>query len=204
MAEKPILFNGEMMRAILDGRKTVTRRVIKRKTPGLKVETTAREDDWLKNNLPDFVRFGWAKSPYGRPGDILVPRTTWAVHKDFDHLKPAELPDIHWLWYDGEKSPYGDFVAKPLAAGKSRPGRFLPKTLWSHMPKLRNTAVRVERLRDITEEDAIAEGIEPKEPKHVVSARYRFGQLWNSINEKRGYGWDSNPWVWVIEFEVCP
>lgn len=81
-----------------------------------------------------------------------------------------------------------------------RPLIFMPR--WASRILLEVTGVRVERIQDISEEDAVAEGIEPKEPNHVVSSRYRFGQLWNSINRKRGFGWDTNPLVRVIEFKV--
>jgi hypothetical protein len=173
MAEKPILFSGDMMWAANQGIKTQTRRVIRFPNDMVEWElhATTNGEAVIASNSNEFVMNRasdgkLAKSmqdrvlhcPYGRSGDLLVPRATWAVHKDFDHLKPTELEDIHWLWYDGEMSPYGKRVSKPVAAGKSRPGRFLPKTLWHHVPRFRNIGVKVERLQDITEEDARAEG----------------------------------------------
>lgn len=149
--EKPILFSGEMVNAILAGRKTMTRRVV-------------------KND---------AHCPYAS-GDTLWVRETFAVNcvggQDFLFYRADSYPD-------GDGAPW-------------KPSIFMPRK-YSRIT-LRITDVRVERLQDISEDDAIAEGIEP-DPH--VSTWLKFALLWNRINEERGFGWDTNPWVWVVRFE---
>ena len=76
---------------------------------------------------------------------------------------------------------------------------FMPR--WASRITLEITGLRVERLQDITEEDAVTEGLPPREQTGFDTARYRYHILWDSLNAKRGYAWDSNPWVWVIEFK---
>lgn len=148
--------------------------------------------------------------------------TTWATEKRLDHLKPTELCAVH-LWHAGEGTP------KPDWAGKSRPGRFLPNHLRPLMPMFDVLTVRAERVQDISEADAIAEGIEgnfknfagawknylfktphprfpivPTDKQHRLlgyrDPRKSFESLWDSINEARGFGWSANPWIWTISF----
>lgn len=202
--EKPILFTGEMVRAILDGRKTMTRRVMKPQPPNnaqscLMAADNSGDVKFFKDIIPHHVGLaltGWVKCPYGRPGDILYVREAWRVYLrencPFIQYKSDEYEEriTHDIYHDLQ------FRNRRITW---RPSIFMPK--WASRIRLRVTAVKAERVQDITEEDAIAEGIEPREPNHVVSARYRFAQLWNSINAKCGYSWDSNPYVWVIEFE---
>jgi len=204
MAEHPILFNGEMVRAILEGRKTQTRRVI----TGLGVFVETELSLGPPAVQPDGVTWVWPdgtikRCPYGQPGDTLVPRTTWAVSSNFDNRKPTNLPPIEqrcfWSYWDGD--------VKPLWAGKSRPGRFLPKRLWHLLPRLPVTSVRVERVQEISEEDACAEGCAPVVPGQLTACsvgqyQYGFRLLWDSISARRaGCSWCENPWVWIVEFE---
>lgn len=189
---KPILFNTDMVRAILEGRKTVTRRVVKF-NHGQNPQWTGYIPDghvlYGSNNIPA------AKAPY-RPGDILYVRETWA------------------------KSMAGTYIYKstdtPLILD-----RWLPSI---HMPKeaarlfLRVTDVRVERLQDITDEQAKAEGVQGfflgmGESGYAVRADSNtfyegpvgaFASLWNSTikpADRNQCGWEANPWVWVINFE---
>ena len=190
---KPILFNTEMVQAILDGRKTVTRRKIDRditnfcdvEVDGTLLDYQNCHGDFI--NPIDLCRY--------KVGDILYVRETWSIHECVKCQ--AGIPAL-----GGEckceyvyRASYGatDFRWKPSI----------------HMPKkaarifLKVTDVRVERLQDITEEDAIAEGMSKTLVDGVVfiSAKGNFHVLWDSLNIKRGYGWEDNPWVWVIEFE---
>lgn len=210
--EYPILFTPEMVKAILDGRKTMTRRVIKLAHDG---------DVWAGNVHPDGANDGWIawwpngtaddtrqcypngggfRCPYGQPGDLLVIRSTWAVLPEWDNHKPSDIPPDEigiWFWLAGTRE-------KPEGAGKSRPGRFLPKTLWHYLPRLEVTGVRVERVQDISEGDAKAEGAPRDWPgDRTSSGCYKswFSRAWNKINAKRGYSWDPNPWVWVVGFK---
>lgn len=195
MSEKPILFSTDMVKAIMDGRKTMTRRVIKPQPERIAPDS--------KNRLPlAFLADGtkWIKPPY-QPGDVLWVRETWAVDDN-----PACVPQYIYKADDG----------------------FYPEGGWRpsiHMPReaarlfLTVKEVRVEGLQDITEEDVKAEGVDwlddacysnngwcPSfyDPDSGGSPILRngFAALWDSINVKRGFSFESNPWVWKISFEV--
>ena len=205
---KGLLFTPAMARAVCQGRKTVTRRVIAPQ-PWADVRPVL-----MDNEDPAY----WAFGPEHFRCDYKVSErrcllTTWAVAKHFDDLKPTQLPDSHWdgkrshplpIWHAGE----GD---KPISAGKSRPGRFLPNSLRHVMPVYEIASVRAERVQDITTSEIAAEGWERRvdftrdEVVHRDAARDWFMDLWDSINLDRGHGWASNPWVWRVEFkEVKP
>lgn len=141
------------------------------------------------------------------PGERRCLLTTWAVHSGFDIWKPTALHrafiekhpirETFEFWHAGLGTP------KPEWAGKSRPGRFLPNHLRPLMPVFEIVSVKAERVQEISPDDCRAEGM-PVE-NNDVGVRYGFGQLWNSINESRGYGWQVNPWVWGVTFnEVTP
>lgn len=208
MREYPILFSGEMVRAILDGRKTVTRRVIKPQP------TFAEQPRWsfgdghsgkgwycCEDEYPDEGSIFWG-CPYGQPGDLLVPLTTWAALRSYDYLRPLALPEKTNIW------TYWSSDTKPAWAGKLRPGRFLPTRFRHLLPRLENSGVSVEQVQDISDADVIAEGVEQQ---HIDKHReffhpddvhgLAFAELWNSINVRRGYGWDVDPWVWVVRFK---
>lgn len=196
MKERPILFSGEMVRAILDGRKTMTRRVIKVQPPddayilGRMVESTARADrknegklHWIKFNDSRIISSDktYFKCPYGQIGDMLWVRETYIEDTNGIHYKADDKFNC----------------AKEL--GGWTPSIFMFRE-YSRI-NLEITNIRVERLSDITEEDAKAEGV-AKEGNTVYPYSFKemFSHLWDSINSKRGFGWDKNPWVWVIEF----
>lgn len=190
---KPILFNTEMVRAILDGRKTVTRRIVDPKY--IQSETAPIK---TADGIFHFWCYGEVKSPY-KVGDILYVRETWSTQ------------------YDGinDDNGYGQYVYKAdgtkLDNSRGSASRWYPSI---HMPKsaarifLKVTDVRVERLQDITEEQAKAEGVsglcydvETGEERYDMTF---FKILWDSTIKKQDidlYGWDANPFVWVIEFE---
>lgn len=179
MKIRPILFSSEMVQAILAGEKTQTRRVVK-----CRMEIDGDESGFgLEPTLA---------CPYGLPGDWLWVRETWAVHKDLDRIVPRDcIGSKVWFFATDHKDEW---------CGRWRPSIHLPYDF--HRITLEVTDVRCEPLQAISESDAEAEGIEPRVPNHVVGAVYRYAQLWNSINSKRGYSWDSNPFVWVVSFRV--
>lgn len=184
MSEKPIIFGSEMVKAILEGRKTQVRRVIKPQPP----------DDTFENDIPligyftlsngEQVGYGFCdveekdyKCPFGKPSDTLWVREKFLLHYPEDHsvlyfddMEKAGFEQSEWRW---------------------KPSIHMPR--WASRINLLIKDVRVERLQDISEEDAYAEG------GFTVG---QFIELWDSINAKCGYSWDENPWVWAIEFEV--
>lgn len=211
----PILFNTDMVRAILEGRKTVTRRAVKREKIEDVVNSPARKDN---PDIEDskFIRC-LIDSPY-EPEDILYIRETWQVFQThpsaygFDVLYRADQgirPCIFTPERYEKFEKYEDSKNHPRWVSS----QFMPKEaarIW-----LKVTDVRVERLQDITEEQAETEGgIDNRgfihnaenEYNNIHSARDHFAQIWNSTIKKPNldrYGWGVNPWVWVIEFERC-
>jgi hypothetical protein len=197
-----------MVRAILEGRKTQTRRVMVpvREIPDARAwreETVAgvsyAEPGYWVANIPDrygdsqSVYTGRAHCPYGVPGDRLWVRETFATHKHIpghieyraSHREPAEYPFGHI--YDDQT--------------RWRPSIFMPR--WASRLTLEITEVRVQRVQEISEDDCIAEGVEQWSDS-ANSPRWKFQCLWDSINAKRGFGWDKNPWVWAITFKQIP
>ena len=217
MAIKPILFNTEMVRAILDGRKTCTRRVIElpENMDGVPVGKSGDSSNPL-----GFMYPGGIKRPPYQPGDILYVRETWCALpvNEAGHMRGHS---IYYYRADGDLRPEG-------WRGKWRPSIHMPKEaarIW-----LKVTDVRVERLQEIGEDGVWDEGFKFKPPcltrvsadghtcdldgPCMSSIKYcdmtigeLFGrELWNSTIKKSDlnrYGWDANPWVWVIEFERC-
>ena len=209
MAIKPILFNTEMVRAILDGRKTCTRRLV-RFLPGENPQWTGYIRDGLMlyngRNEPCII-----KAPY-QPGDTLYVRETWCglPVNEAGHMRGHT---IYYYKADGELRPKG-------WRGTWHPSIHMPKEasrIW-----LKVTDVMVERLKDITEDGALREGSQGIRCNHVALGEHgctdcmntgwieppqvEFMQIRNSTIKKSDidrYGWDANPWVWVIEFERC-
>lgn len=196
MKERPILFSGEMVRAILDGRKTQTRRVIKPQPGndicGIYAEETAdfsgQTGRWILNAKTLTGKYwakGFIKCPYGQPGDRLWVRETFAY-------APGSLPEENRIWYKSDDELRRDELAV------WRPSIHMPRRASRINIEITNTGV--ERVQDITVENAISEGVDVYVGWHAEHAMKKFITLWNSINLDRGYGWDSDPWVWVIEF----
>lgn len=193
MKERPILFSGPMVRAIMDGRKTMTRRVVKPQ-PEMVFDGESLSDGnayggW-EPKLPP-----WSKWPY-QLGDTLWVRETWQGAVDGD--EPLYGIIYRASWNANEPAFKRDDRAEKYFTGVSkwRPSIHMPR--WASRITLEVTGVRVERLQDITEHDAIGEGVISSD--YDKTYRYAFSVLWDSINAKRGYGWAANPWVWVIEF----
>lgn len=206
--ERPILFSAPMVRALLAGSKTQTRRVVKRQKHPY--------GHWLS---PDEVALevrggtGAIRSPYGCPGDKLWVRETWASGWTYGGDYPCVLYKATGDGYIGsEQYPVRDVISSKFGihSGEAdasasntvrwRPSIHMPR--WASRITLEVTDVRVERLRSITDEDALAEGIYPTNTGlYPGSPRAAFRSLWNSLNAKRGHDWYANPWVWVIEFK---
>ena len=195
--ERPVLFSAPMVRAILHGRKTQTRRVVK-----------GHALEWLAPDTftPAVVALPEnGLSPYGYAGDRLWVRETWLADPPINGW-PG---DIEWSGCGRPISGVPRQYRAPehciYAASCGRdaslrwyPSIFMPR--WASRILLELTDVRVERLQDIGEDDAIAEGcFDEKEHDGSLPSRI-FAELWNSLNAKRGYGWDANPWVWAITF----
>ena len=225
MAIKPILFNTEMVRAILEGRKSCTRRIVKpQQLIGMlpdKCKNGAPEE-FLKEkklmfkpycDMTDIELINTAyKAPY-QPGDILYVRETWGISNMDDESKMAYI--VYRASEEQENEgcrevhlPDEKFEKMYESMAESEP-EWRPSI---HMPKeaariwLKVTDVRVERLQDMDKMDAVKEGIDTRLCINLNHALAKFKKLWNSTIKKSDidrYGWDANPWVWVIEFERC-
>jgi hypothetical protein len=187
MKERPILFSGPMVRAILDGSKTQTRRV-------------AKEFDEMPNLDGILQRFPHQNGcPHGAPGDRLWVRETWAVQHEYDAAAPSEI---------GASARWHYAATEDLGGLRKRPSIFLPRR--GSRILLEITDVRVQRLQEISEGDARAEGAQKSWTAadlidraagwpRLASYRSGFQSLWESIN---GTGsWDANPLVWAITFQ---
>ena len=220
-SERPILFSGEMVRAILEGKKTQTRRVVKPQPP-----------DWIKEfGYTAFTPKGhisgrgyWKgvpgdegpgekffKCPYGMTGMKL-----WVRESYFPNYYYSDEPDSNLTAY---KATW-EFGDHNFVAPKWKPAIFMPRAYSRITLEIVN--IRVERVQAISQADAKAEGADPwfacsdgmKEVENGVEfsiehcpeekRNYRKGYefLWDAINAKRGHSWESNPWVWVIEFRA--
>ncbi len=205
-AEHPIIYSSDMVRAYLEGRKTMTRR-----TQGLeKINTTSNLHNWVckgavshthlwrfENDAGDFIVI--IKCPYGQVGDVLWGRESFAMRTDgvdqilykadYEALvKILDLPEINIKWKPSIHMFRKDSrITQPIAE------------------------IRVERLQNITSDDIIAEGepYMPLPPEGLLNFGYtkpykytkeHFAYYWDSINAKRGYSWESNPWAWCISY----
>ncbi|QPJ91269.1 hypothetical protein HS042_24470 [Serratia marcescens] len=228
MKERPVIFNSEMVRAILSGRKTQTRRVIANVSPDncIPLQKPTKTKDGIYTHVMDAPGHGLC--PFGQVGDRLWVRETWADVNHDGHPAIAyradgglrvigeddgeeEDPNLEKYWF---AQWYADLISG--AEGNWRPSIHMPR--WASRITLEITAVRVERLNDISEEDAKAEGVRAIENNFGNGPSYcdyllpnlddtaewynrasdSFKSLWKSI-----YGaesWRANPWVWVIEF----
>lgn len=224
MRERPILFGGPMVRAILDGRKTQTRRVVKPR------------HDYIVDEIPDalgvyrvwpyFQPYVYAEPqtievpcPYGRPGDRLWVKETWGLVRPYDFtdwnrksIKDEQSPLASWdLVYRADFGLGLPYRTPDRETAYWRPSIFMKR--WASRITLEITDVRVERLHEISEADAVAEGVEraggfmttsgcwrryTSDGPSCESPRESFRSLWESIN---GAGsWAANSWVWAISF----
>lgn len=202
MSIKPILFNTEMVRAILDGRKSCTRRICKDAN-----ECTVPDMEFYNADKRTYAVHNFADKKHTEqlsiaertcpicPGDILYVRETW-----------KKAPNGYYYYEDWQRNDIADIT-------KWKPSIHMPKEaarIW-----LKVTDVKIERLQDVTEDGAKAEGAidnrgfihsPENEYDRIHTAREHFIRIWNSTIKKSNlnrYGWDASPWVWVIEFERC-
>jgi len=239
MKEHPIIMSGNHPKLILDGTKSMTRRVL-RPQPDLGLDKCERYShidvgnyhptlidkdgemypgDEIFGAYTDDGEWVW-KCPYGQVGDRLIIKETWATENRYNHLKPSEVPQTAKIWY------LADGQYNPQIMGKVRSARFMCRWMSRLTPPI--TEVRVEKVQEITFEDCLAEGLfalppdmiaefgkdwQPpqangKEPVDELAddleseTKHIFSKLWDSLNAKRGYSWEVNPWVWVISFKL--
>jgi hypothetical protein len=203
--ERPILFSSAMVRAILEERKTQTRRVVSG-VNGADQFVEFRDGyavftDTILDKFSGSPHLFHVRCPYGQPGDRLWVRETWC------HSGPPQTPGFVSYRADGEFLDWyrerGSRWSSPF---------FMPR--WASRILLEITGIRVQRVQEIvdSESDCIAEGIEHPAGYSDLWLRYgepnsacklawvSYSTLWDSNNKKRGYGWDRNPWVWAISF----
>lgn len=226
MRERPILFNADMVRAVLDGRKTQTRRIIQSAAKNMQasghkvIEYREPGDKWYGEHVfsmcnqsgtwCDYTKEQFlAKCPFGAVGDRVWLRETFRVH--------SRATDVATLVYKASEQQSWtqqthrvpiEKCNKPAVVDKWTPSIHMPR--WASRITLEITGVRVERMFDISEADARAEGVEqlrggfwrhyqPGWTQHQLSARGSFVTLWKSIYGEEG--WQANPWVWVVDFK---
>lgn len=216
--ERPILFSGDMVRAIIEGRKTQTRRVVKihpmaQLRDGPRIYDDRIEYGFAHPTTPHGFS-GCTACPYGQPGDRLWVRETWQHFGNswtgnkgvasvkyraddkvlsFSGFGHKDLPTRSW-WNTGRR-PWAPAIHMPR---------------WASRITLEIVSVKVERLQEISDDDCVADlgcleslddpSGEPAEQITSNDVRADFRKLWDSLNSKRGLPWSSNPWVWVIEF----
>lgn len=212
MSARPILFSGRMVRALLEGRKTQTRRVITLQRSF--IDGSGYSPRGIKFGIPVtafWSSLDWARawkdngpSPAGNPGPYLhvpYPREGTA-HRIYPRSQPGDTLWVRETWYAPPK-PLNDCLGYAADGDhphgvtyRRRPSIFMPRA--ASRLTLRITKVRVERLHEISEADAMAEGLAEVYRPHPVLF---FRELWEGINGPSGFGWAANPWVWVLEFE---
>ena len=195
---RPILFNTEMVQAVLDGRKTATRRKIDIdianqfdvECDGKTVFAYINQETGDCYSPTEICRY--------RPGDILYVRETWQYLYELDGNEQIIEGTGRYYYMATDSIPYDTYVDLQGITHEKTPWR--PSI---HMPKaatriwLKVKEIRIERLQDIDDDGVVAEGLRIGDP---------YDELWNSTIKKKDlalYGWDANPWVWVIEFERC-
>ncbi|MCR9260739.1 MAG: hypothetical protein NXH95_13510 [Pseudomonadaceae bacterium] len=207
--ERPIAFNAQMVNAVLEGRKTQTRRVLKKQPTPYSIQHKSQEEADLvtQHGIMEYMT-----SPYGFPGDKLWVREAWRTGSELDDKNATEIMEsAHDAGFtagqycplkyeaDGAVRPWGECDLDDFGPfGRYRHGRFMPR--WASRILLEVTDVRAERLQAITAADCKAEGIELTVPKDSDGWwRSHFQTLWDSINGEK-HPWENNPWVWVVEF----
>ncbi|MEA4465557.1 hypothetical protein VBR84_14785 [Klebsiella pneumoniae] len=198
MKERGMIFNGEMVRALLSGRKTQTRRIIKDCTVGRDqiskfIQIEKKFIGCYPEDVPELIR---ECCPYGIPGDRIWVREAFRVH--------SRATDVATLVYKAsERNSWTEQTRrvpvavcnKPATPEKWTPSLHMPR--WASRILLEITGVRVERLRSMSQDDARAEGVIAA--SGPMEAGLAFRELWDSIYGEES--WKANPWVWVIEFK---
>lgn len=207
MLERGMIFNAEMVRAILDGRKTQTRRPVR--FPVLDKNLGC---ELAGNELAGELSAGnYLNSAFGKPSDRIWVRETFRVHsRATDVATLVYKASVRNSWTEQTHRVPVSVCNKPATPEKWTPSLHMPR--WASRILLEITGVRVERLNAISEENAASEGVaqfrggfwkhyQPGWTQHQLSARGSFVTLWKSIYDEES--WQSNPWVWVIEFKRC-
>lgn len=192
MIDRPILFSAPMVRALIEGRKTQTRRICRQANDACLTHVVQidvpNKPGWFGDEEGDVLFFsGYA------PGDRLWVREAYRVHRAYDDLKPSELGGDQHVWPELDRDNCD-------AHGRYRHGRFMPR--WASRLTLTVTDVRVQRLQDITLGDICAEGLGTSiyDFKPIERGFDAWIALWDSIN---GAGaWEANPWVVAVSFDV--
>lgn len=230
MADRPILFSGAMVRAILDGKKTQTRRAITTRNAAARLLFFRGWTDIYILN-PDNAK--WRQAAHGYAvGDRLWVRETWATvnsgcgpgfgyradgafhQPEYDGPDYGAGPSFDYEKYPGDYAMWFNDLLAGAPCHRWRSPIHMPR--WASRITLIVTDVRVQRVQDISEDDAKAEGVGLYVPGHgyitedelrcdpgysnFLAPRMAFQDLWDSLNAKRGYGWDANPWVAAISF----
>ncbi len=216
MKEHPKSFNSKEVEAIRDGSKTMFREVIKPQPyeeahlevghyhPAL-VDKGGEQypGDEVFGAYTKDGEYAW-KCPYGGVGSRLWLKETWVADKQYDHLKPSEIPDTAKIYYINKLTRKAGGYSLSTEIGKTRSAMFMCH--WMSRVRLEITEVRAERVQEIRWRDVKAEGCY-LDPKGIFGFTYDtyaqniFGALWNSLNAKKGYGWDTNCFVWVRRFK---
>ena len=229
--ERAVLFSAPMVRALLAGTKTQTRRAVNLPADAKHVCYWAPPSGRSESGYADPGVNYWTPDPagetdsnhlnpcpYGQPGDRLWVRETWQyadwTEDGQPYVRLAADNTVRFCDGAGEgetlvdvwaelSDPTNYAIDNKAADRKWRPPIFMPR--WASRITLEITGVRVERVRDISHADALAEGVaDADEGSNLIKGSYaitNFANLWYTINSKRGYGWDSNPYVWVVEFK---
>ena len=211
--ERPIIMGAESVRAILEGRKTMTRRVVNKRTlERFRFSPSGELLGSFNESHPEWEIYPTVDDAPYRIGDLLWVRETFVDEGSFfgtlnirtvkdpegiesEIIYRADDNDFVWTKDDGAI----DFDKKKRrCASHWKSPIFMPR--WSSRITLEITDIRVERVQDITENDARAEGM-TSPLRYIGALRDAYIKTWNSLNAKRGYPWESNPWVWVISFK---
>lgn len=211
MTERPIPFTAPMVRALLAGTKTQTRRAVKPQPNWTEPATVWEKGDghsglgWYAHHS-EYPEEGslFYRCPYGQPGDRLWVREAWRAPASCDHLPPRSIADS-----EARRFIADEIIGPDPGFGKLRQGMFMPR--WASRILLEVTNIRAERLQDISEADAVAEGIAYSErfrgyclgmAEHFNSRdpRESYLSLWNAINGAGSS--EKNPWVWAVSFRL--
>jgi hypothetical protein len=218
MAVKPILFSAPMVRALIAGEKTQTRRVLGGAPHNLSAGQVFADrlgEQWR------WSRPGGGGAPFKTPfapGDLLWVKEDWKVRDAYDDLKPSEMSGEEAVHFLADGAIAGDWGRLDGPWGRRRWSQHMCR--WASRLTLRVTEVRVQRLQVISGEDCVAEGLSPRmgppmgvyddmrarseeaARRWAIGMRAQFRDLWDNLNAARGFGWDVNPWVVATSFKV--
>lgn len=198
--EHPILFSAPMVRAIIDGRKAQTRRVMKPQPEYRSPPACVDGVPWLWKNVWFSHGKPQGKWPYKSGDRLWVRESIYVDLIDFDYKRPPKDRDMLYYRADGECcQQIPECSCAEVGKPKWRPSIHMPR--WASRLTLEVTDVRVQRVQEIGHQDAMAEGCAGCADTSLLPVE-DFKGLWDSINAKRGYGWSENPWVWAITFRM--